>query len=340
MQLPLYAGIDLHAKNNYLGVIDEEDRRVSEKKLPNDLDTILFNLNPFKEDIVGVVVESTFNWYWLVDGLMKHGYSVHLANPSAIKQYEGLKYTDDKWDSFWLAHMLRLNILPEGYIYPSNERPLRDLLRKRLKLVREKTSHILSLKNLLSRNLGITVSSNNIETLKEEYVEAKLTQPHLIMAAQASISIMKTLKNHIQIIEKEVMSKISLREPFQYLLSVPGIGKILAFTIMLELGDISRFKEVGNYASYCRGVRTQRLSNGKNKGKGNVRNGNKYLSWAYIEAANFVKRYCPHARAFYQRKANQGGNVLAIKALSNKLARATYYIMRDNIEYDPKMLFG
>ncbi|NIV16469.1 MAG: transposase [Aliifodinibius sp.] len=171
-------------------------------------------------------------------------------------------------------------------------------------------------------------------------MEAKLTQPHLIMAAQASISIMKTLKKHIQIIEKEVMSKISLREPFQCLLSVPGIGKILALTIMLELGDISRFKEVGNYSSYCRCVRTQRLSNGKSKGKGNVKNGNKYLSWAYIEAANFAKRYCPYARAFYQRKANQGGTVLAIKALSNKLSRATYYIMRDNIEYDPKMLFG
>jgi transposase len=340
MQLLLYAGIDLHAKNNYLGIIDGQDRRILEKKLPNDLDTIFCCLNPFKEDIAGVVVESTFNWYWLVDGLMEHGYSVHLANPSAIKQYEGLKYTDDKWDSFWLAHMLRLNILPEGYIYPAKERPLRDLLRKRLKLVREKTSHILSLKSMFSRNLGIAITSNSIDILEKEYVERNLTEPHLMMAAQASISIMKTLKKHIQIIEKEVMSKISLRKPFQCLLSVPGTGNILALTIMLEVGDISRFKQVGDYSSYCRCVRTQRISNGKNKGKGNTKNGNKYLAWAYIEAANYAKRYCPYARAFYQRKANQGGNALAIKALANKLSRATYYIMRDNIEYDPKMLFG
>ena len=287
-----------------------------------------------------MVVESTFNWYWLVDGLMKHDYTVHLANPSAIKQYEGLKYTDDKWDSFWLAHMLRLNILPEGYIYPMQERPLRDLLRKRLKLVREKTAHILSLKGMLSRNLGITITGNNIEALKEEYVERKLTQPHLIMAAQASICIMQNLVKHIQIIEKEIMSKISLRTPFQCLLSVPGIGNILALTIMLEVGDISRFKAVGQYSSYCRCVTTKRLSNGKRKGKGNVKNGNKYLAWAYVEAANFAKRHCPYARSFYQRKVKQGGTVLAIKALSNKLSRATYYIMRDHIEYDPKMLFG
>jgi len=339
MQL-LYAGIDLHSTNNYVGIIDEEDRRVLEKKLPNDLDTIFHYLNPFKEDLVGVVVESTFNWYWLVDGLMKNDYTVHLANPSAIKQYEGLKYTDDKWDSFWLAHMLRLNILPEGYIYPMQERPLRDLLRKRLKLVREKTAHILSLKSMFSRNLGITITSNNIEALKKEYVEGKLTQPHLIMAAQASICTMQTLMKHIQIIEKEVMSKISLRRPFQCLLSVPGIGNILALTIMLEVGDISRFKAVGQYSSYCRCVTTKRLSNGKRKGKGNVKNGNKHLAWAYTEAANFAKRHCPYARSFYQRKAKQGGTVLAVKALSNKLSRATYYIMRDHIEYDPKMLFG
>jgi len=86
------------------------------------------------------VVESTYNWYWLVDGLQEEGYKVHLANPSAIKQYEGLKHTDDKWDSFWLAHMKRLNILPEGYIYPKEELPVRDILRRRLLFVQQRTA--------------------------------------------------------------------------------------------------------------------------------------------------------------------------------------------------------
>ncbi len=111
--MKVYAGIDLHSTNNYLGVIDEQDRRLYKRRLPNDLGTILSDLEPFKEDLAGVVVESTYNCYWLVDGLQEHGHKVHLANPSAIKQYEGLKHTDDRWDSFWLAHMRRLNILPE-----------------------------------------------------------------------------------------------------------------------------------------------------------------------------------------------------------------------------------
>jgi len=336
---PLYAGIDLHANNNYLGISNGEGRRILSKRLPNDLDTILESLNFFKEDLAGIVVESTFNWYWLVDGLMKNGYKVHLANPAAIKQYEGLKYTDDKWDSFWLAHMLRLDILPEGYIYPKQERPLRDLLRKRLKLVRERTSHILSLQSMLSRNLGKNLSGNDIKKLKTVDAEQMFDNPHLIMAAKASISIMGYLYEQINIIEKEAISKLKLKKTFEYLLTVPGIGNILALTIMLEVGDISRFKKVGNYSSYCRCVSATRLSNGKSKGKSNSKNGNKYLAWAYVEAANYAIRHCQYARAFYQRKRAKSGNAVAIKALSNKLARATYYIMRDQVEYDPRRLF-
>jgi transposase len=115
-QMEAYAGVDLHSSNNYTAVIDNREQRLYGKRLSNRMDTVLLALDPFKETLEGIVVESTYNWYWLVDGLQEHGYKVHLANPSAIKQYEGLKHTDDKWDSFWLAQMLRLNILPEGYI--------------------------------------------------------------------------------------------------------------------------------------------------------------------------------------------------------------------------------
>ena len=120
--------------------------------------------------MVGIVVESTYNWYWLVDALMEEGYKVHLANPSAIQQYSGLKHEDDKHDAFWLAEMLRLGILPEGYIYPKEERPVRDLLRKRGHLVRLRTSLMLSLQNILSRNLGRKVSVNDLKRLGEDRV--------------------------------------------------------------------------------------------------------------------------------------------------------------------------
>ncbi len=335
-----YSGIDLHSSNNYVGVINDKDQRLYRKRLPNRLDVVLAALEPFKDSLEGVVVESTFNWYWLVDGLMAHGYKVHLANPSAIKQYEGLKHTDDKWDSFWLAHMLRLNILPEGYIYPKEERPVRDLLRRRLLFVKHRTAHILSLQSMISRNLGIQMSCRAIKSFDEEAPETLFDSPHLLLAARSNIAVIHFLRERIKLIEKAVKSHIKLREEFKYLLTVPGIGHILTLTIMLEVGDINRFPQVGNYSSYCRCVKSERLSNGKKKDENNRKNGNRYLSWAYVEAANFARRFCPYAQAFYQRKMAKTNGIVAIKALSNKLARASYYIMRDQVPYDPKKLFS
>ena len=136
-----------------MGIIDKQGKKIFKKRFPNDPEVILEVLKPFQKEIVGIVVESTFNWYWLVDALMGEGYQVHLANPAAIQQYSGLKHADDKHDAFWLAEMLRLGILPEGYIYPKEDRPIRDLLRKRGHLVRLRTSLMLSLQNIISQEL-------------------------------------------------------------------------------------------------------------------------------------------------------------------------------------------
>jgi transposase len=300
---------------------------------------ILSVLEPFRADLAGVVIESTFNWYWLVDGLQDHGYTVHLANPSAIKQYEGLKHTDDRWDSFWLAHLLRLNILPEGYIYPRERRPLRDLLRRRTMLVHQRTTHMLSLKSMINRALGVTMSSNDIKRLKELDADHIFDQPHLNLAVRNSISIMKFLYEKIRRIERNALSQVTLQEEFTSLLTVPGIGTILGLTIMLEVGDINRFPHVSNYSSYCRCVKSERLSNGRKKGAGNTKNGNKYLSWAYVEAVHHAIRHNPGARRFHQRKTAQTNGIVAVKALSNKLCRASYYVMRDRVPFDQEKLF-
>ena len=138
--MKLYSGTDLHSTSSYLAIIDEKGKRIFKEKLPNDFKLITERLSLYSGTLEGVVVESTYNWYWLVDGLMAEGFTVHLANPSAIQKYTGLKHADDKHDAFWLAEMLRLDIFPTGYIYPKEERPIRDLLRKRSHLVRLRTS--------------------------------------------------------------------------------------------------------------------------------------------------------------------------------------------------------
>jgi len=148
-----YVGIDLHSTNSVIGIIDEENKQLFLKKLPNKLEQILLVLEEFKKIIIGIVVESTYNWYWLVDGLIENNYKVHLANPFGNIQYSGLKHSDDKKDSLWLANLLRLNILKEGYIYPKMERPVRDLLRRRVMFVQQRTAQILSFQSMITRNL-------------------------------------------------------------------------------------------------------------------------------------------------------------------------------------------
>jgi len=109
--MKLYCGIDLHSNNSYVVLIDEAEKVVYQKRLSNDLEVILKLLALFKDSIEGIVVESTYNWYWLIDGLQTAGYQVHLANTTAIQQYSGLKYTDDKTDALWLARILKLGLL-------------------------------------------------------------------------------------------------------------------------------------------------------------------------------------------------------------------------------------
>jgi transposase len=334
-----YAGIDLHSSNIYLGISDENDKRLFAKRLPNQLDMIVDALNPYKDNLQTVAVESTYNWYWLVDGLQQEGFPVVLANPSAFKQYEGIKHTDDKWDSFWLAHMARLGILPKGYIYPKQQRPVRDLLRRRALFVKNRTSHLLSLQSMFQRHLGRKVSANMLKRLEPEEAEQWFDSAYEIFTVQSQLAIIKNFQQHIKNIEKQTLAQVKLKKEFELLRTITGIGKILALTIMLEVGDIDRFEQVGNYASYCRCVKSQRTSNNKKKGENNRKNGNRYLGWAYVEAANFSRRYCPLAQRFYQRKRDKTNSVVAIKALSNKLARASYYIMRDQVAYDAEKLF-
>lgn len=334
-----FSGIDLHSNNSVVVVSDEEDRIVWQRRLPNDLGQILTALAPHREELAGVVVESTYNWYWLVDGLMEAGYAVHLANTTAIKKYEGLKYSGDIADAAYLAQLLRLGLLPEGYIYPREDRPLRDLSRKRMQLVRCRTAQILSIENILARQTGGRMSSNAIKRLSANEVDELGFATDVALALKANLAISNSLQEQIAVLEKRLQERVSLRQEYGLLKSVPGIGQILATTIMLEAGTVTRFAEVGNFSSYCRCVNSRRESNGKKKGEGNTKNGNKYLAWAFIEAANFALRFCPEAQRFYERKKRKTSGIVAIKALAHKLARACYHILREQKPFDVKRCF-
>lgn len=338
--MQLYCGIDLHSNNCMISLINEQDELVSEKRLANDLDAIGQYLKRYQESITGVVVESTYNWYWLVDGLVDQGYPLHLANTLAIQQYNGIKYTNDASDARYLAHLLRLKILPTGFIYPKETRHLRDLLRRRLLLVKQRTAQIVSLQNMINRHSGQTLSGAKAKQLDSETLPSYFTDLSARFAAENAVLLQNQIAVQIAQIEEFVMRYCQQSENFARLQTVPGIGKILAMTILLETGPIERFPQAGHYSSYARCVPSDKISNGKTKGKGNAKNGNRYLALAFMEAAHYATIWSPEIKRFYQRKCKKVPLMVAKKTIANKLTRACYHMLTEKTGFDVSRAFG
>jgi len=266
-----YSGIDLHSNNSVVTVTDEKDRVVAEKRLPNDLTKIVGLLLPWREEMAGVVVESTFNWYWLVDGLQAAGFKVHLANTTAIKKYEGFKHSGDETDARYLFHLLRLGILPTGTILPPEQRAVRDLARKRMQLVRSRTAHILAVENITARQQGARISSNQVKQLTVDAVDRMPLPEDVALAIKTNVAVIATLSAQIDRLEKRLQEKVGARTEYGLLTSVPGIGQVLATTILLETGPIDRFAAAGNFASTPAASTACTPATARNKGKGTPR---------------------------------------------------------------------
>ena len=338
--MKIMVGIDLHSNNALCGLMDESGRRLVHKQLPCDLAAILQLLKPYQKRIATIAVESTYNWYWLVDGLQDHDYHVVLANPARMQPYNGKKHTDDVSDAYFLAELLRLNLLPTGHLYDRKTRPVRDLLRRRLLLVRQRTTLILSFKSLNERTLGQHVPLARVKAMKAEEAQARFTDHADQLLSGEQITLMGHLTDSITKLEQHILGVVGKWSTYQRLQELPGIGKILGLTIALETGDAQRFADAGNFASYSRCVKSLRTSNGKKKGENNRKCGNKYLAWAFVEAAHFACRYDDQCRRFYDRKKQQTNPVIATKSLACKLAKAAWHVMKDDVPFDAARVFG
>jgi transposase len=257
-----------------------------------------------------------------------------------MEQYSGLKHADDTNDAFFLAELLRLKILPTGHIYDAQLRPVRDLLRRRLTLVHQRTALMLSFKSLYTRTTGQEMSLSEVKGIEIKEAQQLYDHPANQLIAGMQIEHIEQLSRSIDKIEKVVLASARELPCYAKLTSLVGVGKILGMTITMEVGDIKRFASPGNFASYCRAVAAERTSNQKKKGENNSKCGNKYLAWSFVEAANFARRFDPQCRKWFDRKAARTSNVVATKALACKLAKAAWYLMSEQTEYDSKRMFG
>jgi transposase len=212
--------------------------------------------------------------------------------------------------------------------------------RRRQQLVRTRTAYILSVQNQVVRQTGRPLLSNAVKRLDRAAID-KLKLPADVGAAMAAtVEVVRALGAEIEKIEARLLASQSKGKNWKLINSVPGIGKTLGAIILLETGTIERFASPGNFASYARCVDSIRVSNGKKKGEGNTKNGNKHLAWAFVEAAHFAARFYPPAKRFYDKKKARTNGAVATKALAHKLARATYHVLKDGVAFDMSRCFA
>jgi len=334
--------MDLHTRNVALCVMDDQGSTVLQKRVPCHLELILETLSRFGDDVL-MAVESTYNWYWLVDGLMFAGYDVRLGHAYELRLIKGAKVKNDRRDAYRIARYLRLGELPEGYICPKEKRPYRDLLRRRINLVRFRSAAYASLRTQLRHHNQDTFSFADLKQVDPDVIDSLVLPEPTKLCAKTILEHVELYSRQIPVLDREIRASVRDEPLIPLLQTTPGIGDILAMTIYYEVGDIQRFKSNRKFASYCRLVPPIKSSDGKtSRGKGG-KQGNPYLKWAFCQAATLASHHYPKCRQFKERHARRrSGSLGRLKAnniLAHKLAIAAYFILRDGVPFDhTKML--
>jgi transposase len=341
--MTFYCGIDLHSKKSHVCIIDKDGKKVKEENLNNNLTLILEFLKPFGKD-VHIAIESTINWYWIVDGLMEAGYDVKLAHTLGLHMITGAKVKTDRRDAFKLAKLLRMGEIPEAYIYPKEKRPLRDLLRRRVELVQERAACYSSLRvQFIKYNLN-TMSLTDLKQFLPADINIMPIPQELKDYCLMTLQRVDLLSNQIHQLDT-YLKGVALEDPkFKILLTLPGVLYVLGLMIYYEIGDISRFSNVRQFVSYCRLIPGISQSSDKVKrGKGSNQ-GNHYLKFAFTQAASIAVRYYPKLKKFRDKHANRRkGNAATMIAnciLAHKIAIATFHMMKEGGPFDEVQLFG
>jgi len=341
--MKFYCGIDLHATNSFLCVIDDKDKILLKEKLKNDLGDIIYALESFSPR-PSVVVEATINWYWLIDGLQEAGFDVKLAHSMALYMITGAKVKTDRRDAFSLAKLLRLDAIPEAYIYPKARRPIRDLLRKRKQVVRLRANAYGALRRVLLQYGFYGYSQATIKSLTEEQLDQHLEHFATQAGCHLEVQRIRFYSDQIKILENIILNSVSDDRCFELLQTIPGVGKILALTILYETGDIDRFQSAKHFCSYARVVPGVAQSSGVSKRGRGSKQGNPHLKWAFCQAAALSVRYNTGIRKFRQRhlarRRSKAKKLVTLCIVSHKLAIASYNILKNRVPFKQELMFG
>ena len=341
--MQVYCGIDLHAKVSQVAVMNQEGEVLVNRQVKNCVADILDLLAPYGKGIP-VAVESTFNWYWLVDGLQDAGHEVHLGHPLKLAMIAKAKVKSDRKDAVRLADRLRKDDFPEAYIYPRETRPLRDLVRQRGRLVVARAREYAGVRLRLYRHGIIEHSRNSAKSITTEELDALLRHPHVRPLIHQERARIQLLSAQILQLEGTILAAVAGNADYQRLRTLPGVGQALAAVILLETGEVSRFASARHYASYCRLIPGCAESAGKvRRGRGK-KQGNAYLKAAWTQAATHAVRTDAKVRSLSDRiqarHVGRGATPIATNVIGHKLALAAYHMLKDGADYQERLLFG
>lgn len=338
-----YVGMDLHTRSVQICVMDEKGQRAFEGSVACCLGQILDTLAPFGPDLM-IAVESTYNWYWLVDGLMDAGYDVRLAHAYGLRMITRAKVKTDRRDAYRLARYLRLGELPEAYIYPKEKRPYRDLLRRRLNLVQFRAAAYTSLHIQLRQYNVDAFTADALKSVDSNAIDALTLPEPVTLYGQMLLEHIQLFSKQIHILERRIKQSVGTVPAFRLLKTLPGVHDILGMTVYYEAGDINRFKSDRHFASYSRVVPPASNSGGKHSRGPGGKQGNPYLKCAFCQAATTAARYYDYCRRFKERHARKRagnlGRLMANNILAHKLATAAFFVLRDRVPFDQKKMFN
>ncbi len=335
-QHQFYCGIDLHARTMYLCILNQDGEILLHRNMPTGPEPFLKAIAPYREDLV-VCVECIFTWYWLADLCAREGIPFVLGHALYMKAIHGGKAKNDKIDAQKIAVLLRGGMLPQAYAYPAEMRATRDLLRRRMHLVRKRAELLTHVQQTNSQYNLPEIGKKIAYKANRDGVAERFPDPAVQKSIEVDLALIDYYDQLLRELELAIVTTAKQHDANTlYLLqTVPGIGKILSLVLLYEMHDIARFPRVQDFVSYCRLVKCAKESAGKRYGTSGTKIGNAYLKWAFSEAAVLFLRNNPAGQKYLARLEKKHGKGKALTILAHKLARAVYYMLKRGVVFDP-----
>src|SRR2546427_8599264 len=334
-QHQFYCGIDLHARTMYLCILNRDGEILVHRNMSAGPEPFLKAIAPYRADVV-VCVECIFTWYWLADLCAREGIPFVLGHALSMKAIHGGKAKNDKIAAQKIAVLLRGGMLPQADVYPAEMRATRDLLRRRIHLMRKRAELLTHVQQTNSQYNLPEIGKKIAYKTNRPGVAERFADPAVQKSIQVDLALLDYYDQLVRDLELAIVKTAKQHDANTlYLLqTVPGIGKILSLVLLYEMHDIARFPRVQDFVSYCRLVKCAKESAGKRYGTSGTKIGNAYLKWAFSEAAVLFLRNNPAGQKYLARLEKKHGKGKALTILAHKLARAVYYMLKRGVVFD------